>query len=463
MTRFSRRALLVVLIAYLAFAGYILGRFANNAFPTYYLARPLVIVAPLAVLIGVLAQWRFPTQGPLVASAAVAALSLWATWTRHWTEILLGGTALLVAFLVVWWRQRRRPSVPRAASTAATAFVVVFFLSGVIRAVLSAEGPISPVVPGQAATGPNLYLVLLDAYPRRDTLMNDMGIDNGPFEDALAARGFDLYDDAHTDRRYTDFTLLTLLTGTTAGVPPDSDLNFAGQWQLRKDLSEAALPRQAQEAGYEYHVIDSPAGHVTFSAGIHIEHGGINTLEEYMLAESVFGPIVKAFLPYLPTDSLRDHFEASVASLLSLVDPDAHRLVLAHFFQPHLPFLWDADGNPLPAPSFWPQVKLLAGQIEVMGITLPEYAASMQAELTTLNRRLLAMVDEIVARDPGAVIVLFSDHGARYSLALEDTEWYRSFLAARTPGHPDLFASEPTPTALLRTLLPLYVTGGRAP
>ena len=57
-------------------------------------------------------------------------------------------------------------------------------------------------------------------------------------------------------------------------------------------------------------------------------------------------PIVKAFLPYLLTDSLRAHFEGSVESLISLVDPNAHRLVLAHLFQPHLPFLWDADGTP---------------------------------------------------------------------------------------------------------------------
>ena len=57
----------------------------------------------------------------------------------------------------------------------------------------------------------------------------------------------------------------------------------------------------------------------------------------------------------------------------------------------------------------------------------------------------------------GAVVVLFSDHGARYSLDLRQTEWYHSFLAARTPDHPDLFASEPVPTAILRTLLPIYV------
>ena len=458
MTDGLRRTLLMVLISWLAFAGYILGRFANDAFPTYYLFRPLIVVLPLAFVIGVVAQWRFPAYAPLAAAVAVGVLTFWATITRHWTEALLAGGALLVLILVARWREWPLPAVLRAASTAAIAFIVVFFLSGVARAVLSAEGAIAPVTATTTATGPNLYLVMLDAYPRRDTLLNDMGIDNGPFEEALAARGFDVYDDATTDRRYTDLTLMTLFTGSTEGVPLDTDFGHDYQWELRRLLSEAPLPRQARQAGYEYYVIDSPAGHVTFTAGTHIQHGGINTLEDHMLTESLLGPVVKLLLPSLPTDTLRAHFEASVASLLSLVDPDAHRLVLTHLFQPHLPFLWDAAGNPLPAPSHWPGVKLDAGQLEVMGMTLADYAASMRGDLATLNRKLLAMVDEIVARDPGAVIVLFSDHGARYSLALKETEWHHSFLAARTPGHPDLFGSDPKPTAILRTLLPTYVT-----
>jgi hypothetical protein len=454
-----RRALLAVAVAYLAFAGYILGRFANSAFPTFYLFRPLLLVIPLAIVMGLIAAWLARSRAPLAAAAVVGLICFWATFARHWWQAALLVAGWLVVVLVVRRVGRSMPIVPRAASTAATAFVLVFFVTGVARAVLSAEGPITPVTVTQTATGPNIYIVLLDGYPRRDTLMNDMGIDNGPFEDALAARGFDVYDDAHTDRRYTDLTLMTLLTGSTDGVPDDTAPASQVQWQVRRALSEAALPREAEAAGYEWDVIDSPAGHVTFSAGRHIQHGGMNTFEDNMLIESVFGQLVKAFLPHLPTDSLRTHFEGSVDSLISLVDPDAHRLVLAHLFQPHLPFLWDADGDPVPVPNYWPRLNIFAAQIETMGMDLADYSTAMRGDLATLNPRLLAMVDEIIERDPEAVVVLFSDHGARYSLALKQTEWYHSFLAARTPGHPDLFASDPVPTAILRTLLPIYVTG----
>ena len=454
-----KQALVAVVVAYLAFAGYILGRFANSAFPTFYLFRPLLLVIPLAILIGLLAAWLARSHAPLVVGITVGVISFWATFARHWWEaavLVLGWLALV---LVTRRLGRPVPLVPRAASTAAIAFVLVFFAAGVFRAYSSAEGPVTPFAVDREATGPNIYIVLLDGYPRRDTLMNDMGIDNGPFEEALADRGFDVYDDAHTDRRYTDLTLMTLLTGSTEGVPDDTVPASEVQWQIRKALSDAALPREAQANGYEWNIIDSPAGHVTFSAGHHIQHGGVNTFEDNMLAESILGQVVKAAFPYLLTDSLRAHFEQSVDSLASLADPDAHRLVLAHLFQPHLPFLWDAAGKPLPAPSFWPRENIFAAQIETMGMSLADYSAGMEGDLATLNPKLLAMVDEIVARDPDGVIVLFSDHGARYSLDLRQTEWYHSFLAARTPGHPNLFADEPVPTAILRTLLPIYATG----
>jgi hypothetical protein len=450
-------------VAYLAFAGYILGRFANAAFPTFYLYRPLLLVIPLAILIGLLAAWLARSHAPLATGATVGLICFWATFSRHWWQAALVGVAWLVVVLVARRLGRPMPFIPRAASTATMAFVLVFFITGVVRAAFSAEGPVTPVTATRQATGPNIYIVLLDGYPRRDTLMNDMGIDNGPFEEALAARGFDVYDDALTDRRYTDLTLMTLLTGTTEGVPDDTAPASEVQWLIRRALSAAQLPRLAQAAGYEWDVIDSPAGHVTFSAGHHLQHGGVNTFEDNMLAESAFGPFVKTFLPYLLTDSLRAHFEGSVESLVSLVDPNAHRLVLAHLFQPHLPFLWESDGTPTKVPFFWPRVNIFAAQIETMGMSLADYSASVQADLTTLNPKLLAMVDAIVAKDPGAVVVLFSDHGSRYSLDLKTTEWYRSFLAARTPDHPDLFASEPVPTAILRTLLPIYVTGESIP
>ena len=60
-----------------------------------------------------------------------------------------------------------------------------------------------------------------------------------------------------------------------------------------------------------------------------------------------------------------------------------------------------------------------------------------------------------LARDPEATIVFFSDHGGRIS-AKDLDEWHRSFLLARTPGHPQLFGDSPQAHELLGVLEATY-------
>jgi hypothetical protein len=456
--RTARQTLLVILITWLALAGYILGRFSNDAFPSYYLYRPLLAAIPFAIVIGLLARWLVPSQAVLVASGAALALAFYSYWDQFLIPLLIGAVVLLFA-----WRRKWLPALPASASTAATVFVVVFVVTGAWRAAITFEPSVEPVTTSGSASGPNLYVILLDGYPRADTLAADFGIDNSGFEADLAGRGFDIYSDSLTDRRYTDYTLLAMLRGTTDGVPPDSDTTTEGQWDLRHELSLAPLPIAAQEAGYEYWIVDSPAGFVTFSAGSHIQNGGINTLEEHMLAASALAPLVKVAWPNLPTDSLRDHFEASIGSVVELAEPDTHKLVFAHIFEPHLPFLWDDAGAPRGVPDFWPRQSLFVWQIEHVGMTAAEFGDLLAGDLAHLNPRVLEMVDAISDSDPNAVVVLFGDHGARYSLELTETEWHRNFMAALTPGHPHLFGTAPSPTDILRTLLETYVPDAELP
>jgi hypothetical protein len=182
----------------------------------------------------------------------------------------------------------------------------------------------------------------------------------------------------------------------------------------------------------------------------------LNTFEESLLRQSVFGELVATAWRSMPTDSLRNHLELSMNSLVGLADPAEQRLVLAHLLMPHTPFLWGAGGAELPAPAWWPSVQLFESVTEKIGISHTGYADGLRDQIEVVNRRVVDAVDAIVERDPRAVIVVFSDHGARYAEAAEKTEWHRSFLAARTPEHPQLFEIEPTPTAILRRILEAY-------
>ena len=86
------------------------------------------------------------------------------------------------------------------------------------------------------------------------------------------------------------------------------------------------------------------------------------------------------------------------------------------------------------------------------GIELAEFSASLDLQIRELNRLTLAAVDRIIAADPSAIVVLFSDHGIRYSLADLD-EHYKILLAARAPNGDPLFPEDESPVNVLRRVL----------
>jgi hypothetical protein len=435
-------------VAWLILAGFILGRFASDVLPTHYLWRPLVAAAVVAILVGLVAmssgRWA-------VTVASLGAIGVALPMTIP--------VVLAVAIGVVLLRRtrflKRRLMLPEAVAKVAPPVAAALFLVGGFNAI-SAIGP-APSAPPlvEQVSGPSIYLVLLDGYPRADTLRDELGFDNGSFLSELRQLGFDVYDDAYSPRVWTELTLLSMFIGTTDGVPHEA-VTETEKRAIRERLDQARLLRRTMELGYEFAVIDSPIGHVTFGIGDHHYAGGLNSLEDWLLRRSAFGHVVRVIAPYAVTESLRGHLEQSLRKLGELARPEGNRLVLAHMMAPHLPLLYDADGSPLPVPPYWPEVMIFASTVEEMGIELDYIRAGYRGHLLTVNAMVLATVEQLVADDPGGVVVLFSDHGARFSYA-DSEEWTRSFLAARTPGRQQLFADDPAPHAILCWLVRHYL------
>jgi hypothetical protein len=285
------------------------------------------------------------------------------------------------------------------------------------------------------AAGPPTYLVLLDGYPRADTL-DELGIENGAFIAALEDRGFDHYPGAESRHGWTHKTLLALLTGQHVS---DTWSSVAETREIRQQL---VVP-----AGFL--AIDPPAGHAVLNGGPHVSAGGITDFESILLAYSAVAVVAPDWAWGQMTGSLRMHLEGSLEAIEST---DAPR-VFAHLLAPHPPFLFGAAAESVGA--CWPGCQLFDNDMDRLGMTRDEWAAAMAYQLRGLNDRLLLSIDRILSTHPNAVIVLFSDHGARYSAA-DPMEWHRSFLAARTPGSPRLFEDEPRPDAVLRLVQATY-------
>jgi hypothetical protein len=398
----------------------VLGRFADEPLPASYLIRPLLLVGVLALVLG-LASQVVGTRAP--GAAAVAAVLIIAPDFR---------ILLIVGFLVA--AELLRPQ-GREGELLIIVFTAVLFVVGFVRAVQVIQ--VFPEGPEVVVEETSVYVLLVDGYPRIDTLAS-LGIDNRPFVDALNERGFDHYPDATSLHSRTNKTLLAMVSDEPVTDEPNT-------------VEERRAIRGRLVVPEGFVVVDPPVGYVTMGPGRHLDPGGVNDFEAQLVAESILAIVAPDWAWSVLLESLRDRLDDS----LELVESTGEARVFAHLMAPHPPFLYGPDGSVDVPRGCWPGCGLFAYPIERLLIDEKQWAAGMAAQLEHLNGQLLQTIDALLARDPDAVIVLVSDHGGRYSLD-DREEMRRPFLAARTPGHPRLFSANPRPDAVFRVISSAY-------
>jgi len=417
--------------AWLVLAAFVIGRFAEEALPLWYLARPLAVAGAVSLGIGLGAVWLAGRHAVAAASGAALLVAL------PLPVVILSFAAGIIGS-DLW---RRRSGHPVESQRPVLILAAAFLVMSGIRMVGVVDVS-SPSTYSDDAGGPPMYVILLDGYPRADSLAQ-LGIDNQPFVNALEDRGFDYYADAHSIHSRTQKTLLAMLTEEAVNDDP------VGVAELRAARSRLAVP-----PGFV--AVDPPVGYVTLSHGPRIDPGGPNDFEIELVGQSAVGVLAPDWAYGLLLEGLRDRVDRTLALLPELAEPR----VFAHVMAPHPPFLYGAEGYAQTPRWCWPDCGLFTNFIEDLGISREQWGSGMAQQLEGLNERLLETVDELLARHSDAVVVLFSDHGGRTARAELD-EWHRSFLAARTPGHPGLFAEAPRPDVVIRILLDAY--GDAAP
>lgn len=393
------------LAAAAAAAGYVLGAHADIVAPLELVLRPLTVAAAIGLVVGLLTAWTGAWAVPL-AVVAVASIA-------HPSS----GIFLVMLIPAIWilGRLRRRPL---DLGGPVTIMALAFFAVGIVRAVPNLPPP------GVAAAREerSVYLVLLDGYPRIDSLA-EHGIDNSAFIEALEARGFDHYPDAHTLHRWTDRTLTAMLTG------PEDVPDAVSIGQERVDVHRALqVP-----AGFV--AIAPPVVHIVmYGAKLPVE--SVTDFDAHLIGRSLAPLLARDQLRAWISDDLDRRIDESLAYMAKSPGP-----LFVHLMTPHPPF----PGGP----ECWPECQFFENFAEDQGLSLDEWWGRLGSRLTTLNGKLLDAVDAVIARDPRATIVLFSDHGGRAGPE-DPAEWYRTLMVARTPDRPMLFADEPRPDAILR-------------
>lgn len=415
-------------------AGFVLTVFADDGPSLSVLWRPLFIAVgiALAAQFGCAILLRSITRGTVLALVVLAAL------------VGLGfGLLALGAVAAVELARRRGVTIP--AMRAVSVGVALFFTLSMIRSVAAPGADIgwstsaAAALPSAIEGDPDIYLLLLDGYPRSDTLAAEAGYDNSWFETELERRGFAISTASHGNYPYTVQVMASMLHALhlddLVRRPP---LGSVEQGRLISELiSLNPTWDRLRERGYRIDRLPRDSDRInTF------EHQVLRRSELWeLLVEPMLLPAHRAFI-------------LSALNEVEAVSTDERSVfVWAHVEAPHTPLVFDRDGQ-LPDLEYETRWAFDIDR-ELMALSAGDFWRAYADQVHYLNGRVLDAIDAILAASPNAVIVAFSDHGARSTSEVTD-EWYRTFLAARTPEYPDLLSNDARAQDIIPALFGAY-------
>jgi len=435
---------------------YVLLSFGSFPTPTTDLLRPLavVFVGTTVLVLAAAAILRNLPRAALGVSVIAVALS---------APFLLVAVVAAAAIAVGWQLARRRWSLTSirqvsvsAVSSAAGTFALAFLAVGVALASPSiASGWFAAGHPAPREAGadrPNIYLLLLDGYPRSDTLASVYGYDNAWFEDALGGLGFDVAPNSRSNYPQTPLTLASMFNGAyledIASLRPPPESAQEQYRRLMTAVNDAPMTNRLRQTGYAIDTIPSPfRSDALTTADQTFDTGQITSFEYSLLVHSQLAPLITGLVPDFLMSQQRDRFRATLDRLVAEASSDRDRptFLFAHVFSPpHAPLVFGRDGQHLPLPHCVPAT------CDLWAVP-PDDWDRLPDQIHYTNGEVLKAVSQIAQSDPTAIVILMSDHGSRRDRADLD-EFFHNFFAARTPGFQP-FPANISPVNVMRLLV----------
>ena len=412
------------------------------------LPRPLAIAAGLAAGLQVLGTVLLRS----VPRGAVAAVLALVSLVHPIGLVLLVAAGLISRILT----RRGRLNVPVGVVGVP---IALLFAVSTVRVVTGPAFDIRDLTNPTAATStrsdlPDIFTVLLDAYPRTDTLAG-FGYDNTWFEVQLAARGFDVAPRSRSNYAWTYLVLPTTFhmahADEIASLSPPPGSRTEQRRAIREAMSHTPATARMREAGYRVVSAGLPGSSLTLrDVDEYRGDASITIFEHQVLERMLIGRIMEPIV----LSAYRDRTLNTFDQIEEVADEPASTFMFAHVLSPHVPFVFDRDGG-MPQPQCSPSCNRYRLRADESGMDTQEFNTAYANQVHYINGRMLAVIDTILEKSPDAVIVLFSDHGSRSSRDVAD-EWYSTLFAARTPGHPNLYGPEPRSIEIFPRLFGAY-------
>ncbi len=285
---------------------------------------------------------------------------------------------------------------------------------------------------------PDVYLLLFDEYPGYKSLAEKFGFKNDILYNSLQGMG---YKEMPVFANYsvTPYSMSSILNMKYIKAAADSGNAMQTDLQKRSgEIRHATVFEGFQQMGYRINNFS------IFDVADQRSSGGSSFIlgHDRLLTDKIFhnrfikdfgwmfatGRFSNPFTRKLYFGDLEEYNETVSNKLHTSLSQKKSRPVFtyAHFLMPHQPYAFDSTGK----------------KNETIGL---EDAATLSNKplflsyLKYCNRKIIAYANEIVKKDPGALVIILSDHGFRYYKESDDAKLskYNNFCfiryAAKTP------------------------------
>lgn len=342
--------------------------------------------------------WLLPLVLTVLMYAAMLIARLKPEPARALHMVLLVAAAALVAYNVVVSSRTEMASVSASGASAAHA---------------SALG----ASPEEGKTYPDIYYIVFDEYAGFDVLreyFHDNSVDT--FEQYLDEKGFYLADRSRAATLSTIVEISSRLDLTRYNEDLQDKVMIAA-------LRENEVMQVLKAYGYTTVAID-----MAFQ-GIHADHtmffdanqlGGmaVDEFQTKFVKETMLRPFERLFIDSFPSTEKQAQMIYDSLEMTASQDIEGPKFVFTHILLPHMPFIFDAQGNLLD-PAYREDWNYYLGQYK--------YSTKVAMELLD---KLLAQADP----DNPPVIIFQSDHGAR-NISARTKDKDRLFLNRRLENY----------------------------
>ncbi len=262
---------------------------------------------------------------------------------------------------------------------------------------------------GRPPSSPNIYWLVADGYPSRDTLLRDFQFDNSAFEARLESLGFALNHDTRANYPATIYSVAATISGAyllDETTPTEAVKDLASFREIIRGRNRTVA--SLREAGYRYIHFSSGYDFLTQCGGFEdLCLQGTRSVNELDIALLSRTPMLDAFMLM----SLRDKaalnslafgaFDEFAQVLRRVREVAPPYFVYAHVIAPHPPLRLDAAcAKRLVTPDLkeWK----------------PENRAAFVDQIKCVNRQLDSVVSDILQQDGNAIVIIQSDHGSAF-------------------------------------------------